>query len=141
MSSTQSILKHKIQSYITTHKLSVAGFERDTGLKTNVVRNILRGQSKHPTAETLQGIAKGIGCTLQELLDEKQESSGSPSTLEHPDLLIKALQATLKVAQKQGLSLKIKQAFAIAEQVYGFSLKKSPPTIDENFVEWLFEQI
>ena len=70
MPRTQTALQQKIQNYITTHKLSVAGFERDAGLKTNVVRNILRGQSKRPTGETLQAIARMMECTVQDLLNK-----------------------------------------------------------------------
>ena len=141
MSSTQTALQHKIQTYLTANKLSVAGFERDAGLKTNVARNILRGQSKKPTGQTLQAIAKVMGCTVQDLLNGKTESiDSSYSLLEHPELLMKALESTLKIASSHKYKLKIKQALMIAEQVYGFSLKKNPPIVDENFVEWLFEQ-
>ena len=140
MSTTQAALQHKIRTYLTTHKLSVAGFERDAGLKTNVARNILRGQSKRPTGETLQAIAKAMGCTVQDLLNGKTEPDSSSILLENPELLMKALESTLKIASEKKYTLKIKQALLIAEQVYGFSLKKNPPIVDESFVEWLFEQ-
>ena len=142
MPKAQTALQQKIQNHITTHKFSVAGFERNAGLKTNVVRNILRGQSKRPTGETLQAIARMMRCTVQDLLNGKFDSFAdlSSSILEHPELLVKALQATLKTAETHKHTLKIKQALLIAEQVYGFSLKKNPPMVDESFVEWLFEQ-
>jgi transcriptional regulator with XRE-family HTH domain len=145
----ESFLQRRIKNYLDATGLSVSALERQAGLKINVARNILRGQSKKPSAETLQAIAGVMECSVQDLLGVKKESfasdirppdDGSP-LLDHPELLNEALQCTLRILQEKGHNVTVKQALSIAEEVYGYAMKKSPPHVEVDFVEWFIKRM
>lgn len=145
----ESFLQRRIKNYLNATGLSVSALERQAGLKINVARNILRGQSKKPSAETLQAIASVMKCSVQDLLGVKKESftsdirpadDGSP-LLDHPELLNEALQCTLRILQEKGHNTTVKQALIIAEEVYGYAIKKSPPHVEVDFVEWFIKRM
>lgn len=70
-----SFMKSALQNQITIRMkakaLSIAVLEREAGLKINAVRDILSGQSRKPSAETLQAIANGLECSVRDLLDKE----------------------------------------------------------------------
>lgn len=145
----ESFLQRRIKNYLNATGLSVSALERQAGLKINVARNILRGQSKKPSAETLQAIASVMECSVQDLLGVKKESftsdirpadDGSP-LLDHPELLNEALQCTLRILQEKEHNVTVKQALIIAEEVYGYAMKKSPPHVEVAFVEWFIKRM
>lgn len=139
-----SNIQRKIKVYLESTGLSVAALERKAGLKTNVARNILRGQSKKPTGETLQAIAAVMKCTIQDLLQGRGGSSPlgdhTPSeespVVEYPELLNEALQCILKVVKNNGYKLTLQQIVLILEEVYAYTIKKDPPNMDVDFIEW-----
>lgn len=145
----ESFLQRRIKNYLDATGLSVSALERQAGLKINVARNILRGQSKKPSAETLQAIANVMECSVQDLLGIKKESftssmrppdDGSP-LVESPEILNEALQCTLKIIKENGYNITVKQTLAIVEEVYAYSMKKSPPHVEVDFVEWFIKRM
>lgn len=136
-------LQKNIRDYIEEHRLPIAAFEREAGLKTNVLRNVLRGDTKRPTSDTLQTIAAYMKCTVSELLGEENRVKSfqedlSP-VLEDPQTLICSLEVTTQKAHERGPPLTVKQALSLAETVYKYALKKDPPHVDPDFVSWLLE--
>ena len=141
-------LKQTIQTFIDEHGLSIAGMERQAGLKVNVIRNILRGQSKRPTAETLQALARTMQCSIQDLLTESPEDKGSlpkphPSELliEHPALLSQVLEILLEVAAKKGVLLSFPHITTCMEDIYKYTLRKEPLEVDAAFVDWYVSKL
>ena len=145
----ETFLQRRIKNYLNATGLSVSALERKAGLKINVARNILRGQSKKPTAETLQAIANVMECTVQDLLGVKKENFSSELTppddgsslLEHPEILKEAMEHTLKVIRDKKYKVTVKQVFTIVQEIYSYSLRKSPPLVEADFVEWLTERM
>jgi transcriptional regulator with XRE-family HTH domain len=143
-----SNLQRKIKVYLESTGLSVAALERQAGLKTNVARNILRGQSKKPTGETLQAIAAVMECSIQDLLQggggSGQMKDYTPPKLspvvEYPELLNEALCCILKTAKNNGYKLTLQQITLILEEVYAYTIKKAPPNIDMDFIEWFVKR-
>ncbi|OJW54581.1 MAG: hypothetical protein BGO67_10570 [Alphaproteobacteria bacterium 41-28] len=145
----ESGLQKRIKNYLENTGFSVASLERKAGLKTNVVRNILRGQSKRPTGETLQAIAKVMECTVQDLLEGKtspiKEDIGifpheSPM-VQFPDTLSEVLQSVLKVNKDKDYKFTVHQTLRIVEEIYSYTIKKDPPKIDIDFVEWFVQRV
>lgn len=139
-------LQETLQAYINKKGLSVAALERKAGLKLNVLRNILKGQSKKPTAETLQGIAGAIGCSVEDLLAGRTETTSefnklihSP-TVEHPLLLQDTLKAILDYAASNKLTFTVQQTLYILEETYAYFVQKTPPQIDKDFIEWFIRK-
>ncbi|MBY0500424.1 MAG: helix-turn-helix transcriptional regulator [Alphaproteobacteria bacterium] len=144
----QSFLQKRIRNYLDSTGLSISALERKAGLRINVARNILRGQSKRPTAETLHAIATAMECTVQDLLGVQKEvlpsqikhPAESGLFLESPEVLNEALQCILQVIQSNGYKLTVKQTLLLLEEVYAYTLKKSPPKVDADFVEWFVKR-
>lgn len=144
----ESFLQRRIKNYLEATGLSVSALERKAGLKINVARNILRGQSKKPTAETLQAIANVMECTIQDLLGVKKESFQSEmkpafdgsALLEYPEILNDSLQCVLNIINDNHYKLTVRQTLHIVEEVYAYSIKKDPPHIDTDFVEWFVKR-
>lgn len=142
-------VQRKIQNYLDATGLSIAALERKAGLKTNVARNILRGQSKKPTAVTLQAIAEVMDCSVQDLLGVRKEFHKTESgtkfddspIVENPKLLRETLECILKVGKDNNYQLSIHQTALILEEVYSYTLKKNPPHIDMDFVTWYLKKV
>src|SRR3990167_6234462 len=118
-------VQRKIKNYLDSTGMSVAALERKAGLKTNTARNILRGQSKKPTAVTLQAIADVMDCTVQDLLGVRKEFhktdgamkfDDSP-TVEDPELLKKVLDSILEIAKDNSYHLSIHQTAIVLEEI------------------------
>ena len=140
----ESFLQRRINHYLEATGLSVAALERKAGLKVNVARNIIRGQSRRPSAETLQAIADVMECTVQDLLGVQKESftsslrqpdDGSP-TLNHPEILKESLQGILDIIKEKGYNVTVKQTLMLLDEVYAYSIKKNPPHVEKDFAEW-----
>lgn len=144
----ESGLQTRIKNYLLSTGLSVAALERKAGLKTNVARNILRGQSKRPTGETLQAIAKVMECSVQDLLEGRSSSSRgemgiSPHEspfLDYPEILSEVLQCILKTIKDNNYKMTVHQIALMLEETYAYTLTKSPPQVDKNFVEWFVKR-
>ena len=139
-------LQNMLQDYIDQNGLSIAGMERQAGLKINVIRNILRGQSKRPTAETLQAISKLMGCSIQDLLQggevsDSVQSTSSDQLIEHPEMLKEITVVLMDASQKKNIQLTFKQFSRALEESYAYSLKKTPPLIDHTFIEWILGRV
>jgi transcriptional regulator with XRE-family HTH domain len=108
-----STLQMKIQDYLDRNYLSMKAMERKAGVKVNTVRNILRGQSKRPSGETLHALAKILECTVYDLLRGPQESSEAGSSDRQETGLQKMIRLYMdmqglsmrKLEQKAGLKL------------------------------------
>ena len=134
-----TLLQQKIQSYLDQEKLSLAAFERQAGLKINVARNIMRGQSKRPTGHTLNAIAKILNCAIGDLMEEKSpEKKRSPDSklVELPKLLEDVLRQIHLHAQRP---LTLNETFYLIEEIYRYTARKNPPQIDPDFVSWIIE--
>ncbi len=144
----ENALQKKIKTYLEINHVSIASLERQAGLKANVVRNILRGLSKRPTGETLRAIGSVMGCTVEDLMGSKMEIPKREGTsfseagilLEKPELLEKSLHSVLKIMKEQQYSLTLQQTLFVLGEVYTYTLKKEPPKIDEDFIEWFIKR-
>ena len=145
----QSGLQKRIKNYLDATGLSVSSLEKKAGLKTNVARNILTGQSKKPGAVTLQAIADVIGCSVQDLLGVRKKFHQVEPTIrfdespvvDNVDLLKEAFQCILNVAAENKYDLTVQQICLILEEVYSYTSKKTPPKIERHFVEWYMKKV
>ncbi len=79
-------LAEVIQRRIDEEGSSVLAAEKRGGLSRGVIWNILNGRTTTPRGETLQGIAKGLGCTVEDIYAEiagtkPGETSASSSSI------------------------------------------------------------
>ncbi len=62
-------LRVRIEQRLTQISKSARRASLDGGLHRDAIRNILRTKSKNPRRDTLEGIAKGLNWSLEELLE------------------------------------------------------------------------
>lgn len=74
----------QISARMKAKNISIMTLEKMAGLKVHAVRNIIRGNSKHPSGEILQAVSDVLGCTVKDLLTKQEifEESGSTDSKE-----------------------------------------------------------
>ena len=65
-----SALAKQIERRMTAFDLNPKSLSKKAGLNDTAVRDILEGRSKNPRSDTLQKIAKTLGCTVGDLTGE-----------------------------------------------------------------------
>jgi len=65
----------QIERRMTALKLNAKSLSKKAGLNDTAVRDILEGRSRNPRHDTLQKIAKALGCTAADLTGEKQRQA------------------------------------------------------------------
>lgn len=129
---------------------SVHTLEKEAGLKTHAVRNILRGKSQRPSADILQAVADVLGCTVRDLLqnqeifqedftESKDEQLNEPYA--YPTLYCDTVQFVNNVLRQKGYNVTVKQAFTCFEEIYFHSIQKDPTKVDREFGEWWIDLV
>jgi transcriptional regulator with XRE-family HTH domain len=145
-------LKQKIREKLDEHSLSVAALEKKAGLRMSAVRNILRGQTKKPSAYTLKKIAMALNCEINDLLEEehpldnnerfdKEERQKKLLKFEEPELLREIVETVLNLLEPYHQDITIDQVLKIIKESYAYSAKTESKKIDHRFVEWMVEKI
>ncbi len=66
-------LRNRIRELVAQKDISAVKIEKTTGLNRNTVYSILAGNSKTPSAQNLQLIAKSLGVSLESLLLDEEK--------------------------------------------------------------------
>ena len=129
--------------------ISITSLEREAGLKTHSVRNILRGKSKRPSAEILQAVADVLGCSVRDLLTgqglfhgEKGEASQKvllDTPYIHKQVFYDTVQILNQKIDEKHLSLSVKQFLTCVEEIYLHALQSKEPAVDQVFVDWFID--
>lgn len=131
--------------------LSILTLEREAGLKTHAVRNILRGKSKRPSADILQAVADVLGCTVKDLLTNqdifqeenfselKDERLNTPYA--YPALYMETVKFVNEALQQRNEPTTVKQAQTCFEEIYFNSAQKDPSKVDKEFGEWWIDLV
>jgi transcriptional regulator with XRE-family HTH domain len=144
-------LAKQISVRMKAKKLSVFALEKEAGLKTHAVRNILRGGSKRPSADILQAVSDVLGCTVKDLLTNQeifQEEDLSESnderlnmTYTYPALYMETVQFVNEALKQKGKTATVKQALTCFEEIYFTSAQKDPSKVDKDFGEWWIDLV
>ena len=135
----------KIRELIEKNNLSVQGLEKRAGLKLNVVRNILVGKSKKPSAELLLSIARVFKCSISELLEEEayQPSGGLVlKDLSFPNhaLLSDTLTHIIKAYGALQKTVDVAHLLSLTQEIYAYSAENNKGQLDKTFTRWLCAQ-
>lgn len=146
----KSALQNQITIRMKAKALSIAALEREAGLKINAVRNILSGQSRKPSAETLQAIANVLDCSVRDLLNK---DIGSVSLTPHitknsddvvhewlPSLFDACVFAIQKVFDEKKYTPSAEEMFFLVKEVYFYALDKNEKQVDHKFTEWFIDR-
>ncbi len=133
-------LAQQIMIRMRAKNLSIPTLEKKAELTNHSVRNIIRGRSLKPNAETLNAIARALGCTVEDLLekelpqekvppDQKQETTETP--YQHPKLLRETVDFVMTFLERNDHDLTLEQVLNCIKLIYQGSLENNPPKINE----------
>jgi len=133
-------LAQQIMIRMKAKNLTIPYLEKKAGLTNHSVRNIVRGRSLKPNAETLNGIARALGCTIEDLLEKelpqekalpepKQEKAEIP--YKHPKLLRATVNFVTTFLELHEHDLTLEQVLNCIKIIYQGALEKDPPGLNE----------
>lgn len=139
-------LAKQLSARMKAKNINVTALEREAGLNTHAALNILRGKSKEPSAKILYAIANVLGCTIPDLLDNKEIFQPTETTnadlfnapYDNPHLLQEVITVVNDKVKNEKVQLTRQQAITCVEEIYLNSLQRNLETIDPEFTEWFF---
>lgn len=126
-------LKQKMQE----HNISAHALEKQAGLKSSAVHNILYGRSKNPSVNLIQTIAETLNCTLADLLGEDSLPSSETNIEWKSELYIECLETVSHILKSKKMSVPRQKIINYVDEVYLYSLKSEQKKSDQYFAEWI----
>ncbi|OJW47171.1 MAG: hypothetical protein BGO67_03595 [Alphaproteobacteria bacterium 41-28] len=134
-------LAKQILMRMRAKNLSIPVLEKAAQLKNHTVRNILRGRSLKPNAETINAIARALGCTVEDLLEKKEipqtkaliepKKENIDTPYEYPNLLRETVDFVITFLQHNKHNLSLEQVLNCVKLIYEGSLENDPVRINE----------
>lgn len=135
-----SKLSARISKLMNQRNINAIDIERDTGLNRNTIYSIVAGSSKNPSAHTLQLIAQGLGVTLESILVDEESIQISSLSEEQMRAFAETTNATINIVISKQLNFSLDKLISIIREVYKYTLKASPPSVDDRFIDWLLDK-
>ena len=135
-----SSLPKKISQLMTSKKINAVDLERETGLNRNTVYSIVAGRSKNPSAQNLQLIAQALGVTLESILMDEEEMRINSLSEQQMQAFAATTSATVNIIVANKLNFSLDKLISIIREVYKYTLKATPPSVDERFIDWLLDK-
>ena len=135
-----SSLPKKISQLMTSKKINAVDIERETGLNRNTVYSIVAGSSKNPSAQNLQLIAQSLGVTLESILMDEEEMRINSLSEQQMQAFAATTSATVNIIVANKLNFSLDKLISIIREVYKYTLKATPPSVDERFIDWLLDK-
>jgi transcriptional regulator with XRE-family HTH domain len=145
-----TILKEKIIEFMKERNLSIAALERQAGLSTHAVRNIVKGRIKRPSAQSLQAIAKALECSLTDLMKQSPTRNGEAKKiiniiirkkknviLNDIGLMRECSQTIFSLMKDRDKVLPIDDYLDILKTLYSYSSFEIIRKVDHKFARWI----
>jgi len=134
--------------------LSVHALEKQAGLKSSAIHNILYGRSKNPSVKVIKAIAAALDCEISELINDENPKATERDS-EHLDhtrpgggegiqwnskLYLKSFEKVSTFLKSKGSSVTKEKTLNIVDEVYAYSNKTGRDEVDSYFAEWLVDK-
>jgi transcriptional regulator with XRE-family HTH domain len=93
----ESVIRDELRRRMEANEFNQKSLARAAQLNETAVRDILKGRSKNPRVDTLQAIAKVLGCTVNDLIGE----TGLQAEVEELKARIAGLEAELAALKSE----------------------------------------
>ncbi|MBW8308652.1 MAG: helix-turn-helix domain-containing protein [Candidatus Paracaedibacteraceae bacterium] len=140
-------IAERLRSRIKSANLTPTDLERRAGLALASVRNILNGRSKNPTIETMRAIANTLGCTVDDLITEKETLVATTEKLQQDEhhqwlkpLLLESIDFVDSYLENKKHPFSFEEAMFLVKEIYTFSLGTKDRSVDKRFAEWLINK-
>ena len=130
----------KINELMTQKKITVLDIEKNTGINRNTIYSILSGTSKNPSANNLQLIAKALGVSLQAILMDEAEIGSDRLNRNQMETFRDVTAATINIIIEKNKEMPLDKIVSLIKEVYLYSIKLDPPSIDNRFIDWLIDK-
>ena len=137
-----SYLQKQIQTRMAQKGFSVAGLEKRAGLKESAVKNILYGQSKKPSLEIVNAIAKALECSIQELIGETNSSkkTATNETVFKAELFTEATNSIINHLKETDKAITTEQVVELILETYKYSIDNSEDFIHDSVSKYLVKK-
>lgn len=135
-----SKLSTRITKLMTQKNINAIDIEKNTGLNRNTIYSIVAGSSRNPGAHTLQLIAQGLGVTLESILVDNDSIQISSLSDEQMKAFAETTNATINIVISKQLTFSLDKLISIIKEVYKYTLKANPPSVDDRFIDWLLDK-
>ena len=132
-------LQNYIHDVMQQKKIRVKDIEESTGLNKNTIYKILSGQSKNPSASNLQLIAKALSVSLESLITLENDIDTKNLSHEEMKIFLEATDVTVNTLIKKDIIPSVDNLIVLIKEVYQYSIKASPPKVEERFIHWLLD--
>ncbi len=129
-------MQANLKKQLSDKNMTAAELERRTGIPHAVV-NILHGRSKNPSIRTAQAIAKELGCSIGDLINEPHSCQVPYNSAWRPVLYKQAFEAVYAYVTLKNLQPEAAQISACIDEVYTYTLGGQAEKPDMRFVEWI----
>lgn len=130
-----------IKKKMLENNLSIRKTAEMAGIPYTTFQGILTGEVKNPGIHTIKAILIVFGKELS--LVESLEKPINPKLLLTPwneDLYLKIVEYVKSKAQRSNKNIESQEALELIESIYYYCLSKSPPSPEETFADWLWDQ-
>ncbi len=133
-----SNLPKKIQNLMAQKNIGATDIERKTGLNKNTIYSLVAGNSRSPSAKTLQLLSEALGVSVEFLLLDDEEYSSV--TLNHSQLKLfhESTSATINMIIEKDLNFSFDNLTKLIKSVYEYSLKKK--FVDAEFIDYVVDK-
>ncbi len=135
-----SSVTKRIISLMERREVNAVDIEKRSGLSRNTVYSILAGNSKNPSAANLYLIAKALGVTLESLLIDEEEIVIDSLSEEQIVAFSDTTSSTINTIIAKKMIFSLDELIALIKEVYQYTLKSNPPSVDDRFIDWLLEK-
>ena len=135
-----SSLPKTISQLMERKKINALDIERETGLNRNTIYSIVAGGSKNPSAQNLQLIAQALGVTLESILMDEEEVQINSLSEQQMQAFAQTTNATINIIVAKQLNFSLDKLISIIKEVYKYTLKATPPSVDDRFIDWLLDK-
>lgn len=133
-------LQQRIQNLMSQRNIGATDIEKKTGLNRNTIYGIVAGNSKNPSAHNLQLIAKALDVSLESILFDEDTTQLNYLNTEQLTTFSTATVATVEMIIESDVNISVEKLVNLIKEVYEYSIKATPPTIDDRFIKWLIER-
>lgn len=141
-------LKDILPEQIKKLNVTVAQFERMSGLNRNTVQNILRGITLHPSLDTVQKIANTLQCDLNDLIHNnvptiekhnnmlKKQFNMSSIIVNH-ELMNEIVSYVLNELKQRNINPKAAELYNSISEIYNYCIGEDKIAFDKKFSDWI----
>lgn len=139
----QKILLKKL-NINSFNNLNKAKFADAIKMEHNTIQKLVSGATKNPGIKTIMAVAKGLNCSIDELVGNNIFTANNNSLLSNElsfdNTVFKKIFVAVSVyIEEKKLDPPMKKVFYAIDTIYDYSLRRNHNELDNSYVTWVLE--